>query len=544
MEFPMDDIYQMIYSFQNDFALVILLFAVIFGFILSFAVGANDSANSWGTPVGAGTVSFGIAVIFGSIMETLGAMVLSGEVIQTISGEKSVVNMKLYLSDNSTAWDEFMRGEPYLVGEKSLMLGMLSSMVASQVWQLAATYLGWPVSGTHAIISSLMGFTLVEKGIEGINVGNANPFCASGIYKVSYGLFISLFLALIIGLVIYFFVFKFAIIKKNPRGLLNKIIYTSLVFLMFTAIGFTMATAKAFKEKLPVIIESESCMHPNQKIFGFLVGICCGAVVSIIFHFAILDLLMDAVSEFRLRIGCIDGDEDEAERIETRDNKEELVMHRMDSDNNVTTVQMDKMETEMDVASEKTYDEAPEIRNVFRPLQFIVACFAALNHGGNDVGNCIGPLVTIWFIYKSPLDFGSREDSLIWMAWGGIGISLGLLAFGKRVIMTMGTKITPMTPSLGFVVVLSASFVVMTCSLFGIPTSTTHCQVMALIGSGIARGFVDTGSLKGGLSTVDLKVFRNIFLSWIITIPCSLGISAAFYAVLRVSLIGSFDSVF
>ena len=68
----MDDIYQMIYSFQNDFALVILLFAVIFGFILSFAVGANDSANSWGTPVGAGTVSFGIAVIFGSIMETLG----------------------------------------------------------------------------------------------------------------------------------------------------------------------------------------------------------------------------------------------------------------------------------------------------------------------------------------------------------------------------------------------------------------------------------------------------------------------------------------
>ena len=60
-------------------------------------------------------------------------MVLSGEVIQTISGEKSVVNMKLYLSDNSTAWDEFMRGDPYLVGEKSLMLGMLSSMVASQV---------------------------------------------------------------------------------------------------------------------------------------------------------------------------------------------------------------------------------------------------------------------------------------------------------------------------------------------------------------------------------------------------------------------------
>ena len=77
MKFIIDEVYQMIYMFQNDFALTILLFAVILGFILSFAVGANDSANSWGTPVGAGTVSFGVAVICGSVMETLGAMFLS-----------------------------------------------------------------------------------------------------------------------------------------------------------------------------------------------------------------------------------------------------------------------------------------------------------------------------------------------------------------------------------------------------------------------------------------------------------------------------------
>ena len=147
-------------------------------------------------------------------------------------------------------------------------------------------------------------------------------------------------------------------------------------------------------------------------------------------------------------------------------------------------------------------------------------------------------MVTIWYIYKKPLGDFDGEDSLVWMAWGGIGISLGLFMFGKRVIMTMGTKITPMTPSLGFVVVLSASLVVMFCSLLGIPTSTTHCQVMAVVGGGIARGVIDTNSLNGGLSTVDLKVFRNIGLSWICTIPCSMAISAALYAILRVSLIG------
>jgi len=519
MTISLDEIYEMIYSFHEDFALWILIFAVIFGFILSFAVGANDSANSWGTPVGAGTVSFGVAVICGAIMETAGAILLSSGVVKTIAGDSSVVDISLYRSNQTVEWDNFQNGEPYLEGESCLMLGMLSSMVASQVWQLAATYLSWPVSGTHAIISSLMGFTLVEKGLNGINPGSANLFCASGVYKVVYGLFLSSFIALFVGLVVYYFVYRFAITSKNPKGLRNKICYTICVFFMFTAVGFTLATAKSITA--PHIIEGEGCLNPNKTLFGFLVGIGCGVLVAVPFYFFILDRLMDSQKEFRLSLG----------KVQKRLSKENLVMHKIDSDNNVTTVEVEE-------TSEETFNEAHEIKNVFRPLQFIVACFAALNHGGNDVGNCIGPLVTIWFIYKRPLGDLAGEDSMVWMAWGGIGISLGLFMFGKRVIMTMGTKITPMTPSLGFVVVLSASLVVMFCSLLGIPTSTTHCQVMAVVGGGIARGVIDTNSVKGGLSTVDLKVFRNIGLSWICTIPCSMAISAALYAALRVALIG------
>ena len=90
------------YAFDQEYALVILLLAFGFAFILAFAVGANDSANSWGTPVGAGTISLGIAYMLGSIFETIGATFLSDKVISGVSGKTSIINMDLYRS-NETA---------------------------------------------------------------------------------------------------------------------------------------------------------------------------------------------------------------------------------------------------------------------------------------------------------------------------------------------------------------------------------------------------------------------------------------------------------
>merc|ERR1712110_296093 len=240
LSYPLYPIYQMIYSFHEDFALWILILAVIFSFLLSFVVGANDSANSWGTPVGAGTVSFRVAVLLGFVAELLGAMFLSAGVVNGIAGSKSVAKVSEYRSDNMTEWGNFMKGNEtmYLEGERALMLGMLSSMLASQIWQLAATYLSWPVSGTHAIISSLVGFTLVEKGLDGINVGQANPFCAYGVYKVLYGLFVSNILALFIGLGKYYAIYSLAITSGRPRSLRNKLTYTFLVFFLFMVMGF------------------------------------------------------------------------------------------------------------------------------------------------------------------------------------------------------------------------------------------------------------------------------------------------------------------
>ena len=88
--------------------------------------------------------------------------------MSSIAGSKSVIKMELYKSDNDTECDLFMTNsiDEMLLRERTLMLGLLTSMVASQIWQLIATYLAWPVSGTHTIISALMGFTLVENGLQ------------------------------------------------------------------------------------------------------------------------------------------------------------------------------------------------------------------------------------------------------------------------------------------------------------------------------------------------------------------------------------------
>ena len=101
-------------------------------------------------------------------------------------------------------------------------------------------------------------------------------------------------------------------------------------------------------------------------------------------------------------------------------------------------------------------------------LQVLAACFGALSHGSNDVGNCIGPLVTIWHIYRSPIHYDADSSPVYGvLVWGGLGIALGLVCLGERVIVTMGSKISRITPSLGFTVVMTSSIVVVVCSIAG-----------------------------------------------------------------------------
>ena len=106
---------------------------------------------------------------------------------------------------------------------------------------------------------------------------------------------------------------------------------------------------------------------------------------------------------------------------------------------------------------------------------------------------------------------------------GGIGIVIGLATFGVRVIRTVGQKITHLTPSRGFAAELAASTTIVVASGTGMPISTTQTLVGAVLGVGMARG----------ISAIDLKVVRNIFASWVVTIPAGASLSIVFFFILK-----------
>lgn len=166
-------------------------------------------------------------------------------------------------------------------------------------------------------------------------------------------------------------------------------------------------------------------------------------------------------------------------------------------------------------------------RIVFSFLQILTACFGAFTHGGNDVSNAIGPLIAIWLIWTEGQVSQTGYTPTIILAFGGFGISLGLLCWGRRVIKTMGEDLTTLTASRGFCIDLASAFTVLAASAMGLPVSTTHCKVGAVVSVGMVRN----------RRAVDWRIFRNIVLAWFVTVPLAGFMGGATFAVLKILLI-------
>ncbi len=156
--------------------------------------------------------------------------------------------------------------------------------------------------------------------------------------------------------------------------------------------------------------------------------------------------------------------------------------------------------------------------NTFVPLMIFTACAMAFAHGSNDVANGIGPFAAVLALVRSGGDVAQASPLPIWvLALGGCGIVLGLATYGYRVMQTIGRRITELTPSSGFCATMAAAVTVVLASRTGMPVSTTHIAVGAVMGVGLARGF----------AALDLRVIGSIFVSWVVTLPVG-GILAAF----------------
>jgi PiT family inorganic phosphate transporter len=162
----------------------------------------------------------------------------------------------------------------------------------------------------------------------------------------------------------------------------------------------------------------------------------------------------------------------------------------------------------------------------FSYLQVLTAGCVAFAHGANDVANGVGPLAGIWAIAKTGMVTQAAPVPRWILFLGGVGIVLGLAVFGRRVIETIGKKITHITPSRGFAAEFAAASTVLFLTKLGMPVSTTHTLVGAVIGVGFARG----------IAALDLRVVRNIMASWLITLPATIVFAMVFFQAFRMFL--------
>jgi PiT family inorganic phosphate transporter len=401
---------------------VLLVLAVIFGFYMTWGIGANDVANAMGTSVGSGAITVKQAIIIAAIFEFAGAFIAGGNVTSTI--RKGIV-------DPSGLADQ-----PEL-----LVFGMLAALLAAALWLMIASTKGWPVSTSHTIVGALVGFAVAGIGVEAVQWVKIGQIAASWIISPALGGFLAYLLMMSIR--------KLILNTENPFESAKRWgpVYVFLV-------GFIISLVTMFK----------GLKHLNLELTAlqsFVAAIGFGIVVAFIGW-----LLINKV--------------------------------------------------EVDKEADRDYHFA-SVEKIFVPMMIFTACAMAFAHGSNDVANGIGPLAAVASIIKSGGEVAQTAELPLWiLVMGGLGIVLGLATLGYKVMQTIGTRITQLTPSRGFCATLAAAATVVLASRTGLPVSTTHIAVGAVIGVGLARG----------VGAIDLRVIGSIVVSWVITLPVG-GVLAA-----------------
>lgn len=406
-----------------EYAVVLVVLAIVLGLFMTWGVGANDVANAMGTSVGSGAITVRKAIIIAAIFEFTGAVVAGGHVTSTI--RKGIIDAS------------------FVPAPEILVYGMLAALLAAGLWLLVASYFGWPVSTTHTIVGSLIGFGVVGLGVDAVDWNQVAGIVASWLVSPLLGALIAFLLAMSVR--------YFILDTDSPMESAKKAgpVY---VFIM----GMLIALVTLFKG----LTHLDLTLTTTQTL---VIALIVGAVVALVGRALI-------------------------QRIE------------------------------VDPEAERDFHYAG-VERIFAPLCVFTACAMAFAHGSNDVANGVGPLAAVVSIATTN-EVAQDSPLPIWiLLLGGTGIILGLATMGYRVMKTIGTKITELTPSRGFCAELAAASTVVLASRLGLPVSTTHIIVGAVLGVGMARG----------VAAIDLRVVVGIVTSWIVTLPIGATLAAFFF---------------
>lgn len=468
---------------------LLTVIVLLVGFYMAWNIGANDVSNAMGTSVGSGALTLRRAVILAAILEFSGAFFVGGTVSETMQGQ--LIDVTQFVSTPNI-----------------LIFGMCGALLGTGLWLQLASYFGLPVSTTHAIIGAILGFGALTLGVTGIEWGMIGSIALSWVIS-----------PLLSGVISYAI---FGILQRQILFNLNPALATKRhipIFLFFVFFIFSLSLIFNGLGRIDLQLT-----FVQAALISLLVGlIACGIGFIIV-----------------RRLPTPETSQTPAAIVlpQTLISLEKAIKHlrrvrsnELDATHYKITHLLEEMHTLKGQLRQETSfiartSEYNVVEKAFGFMQVISACFVAFAHGANDVANAIAPVASVLETIKHGVLASTAPVPSWLLAFGGVGIVIGLATWGWRVIETIGRKITELTPTRGFSAEFGAAITILIASKMGLPISTTHCLVGSVLGVGLA----------GGIRAINLRTLREIALSWIITIPASALMSILCYYALSAML--------
>ncbi|HDZ4974652.1 TPA: inorganic phosphate transporter [Campylobacter jejuni] len=473
------------FGYISQHQLILFILASIFGIFMAFNIGGNDVANSFGTSVGAKTVTIKQALIIAAVFELSGAIFAGAEVTKTIRSGIVIF--------------------PNSLDSMLFVIIMLAALLSSGVWIFIATKKGLPVSTTHSIVGGIVGASIMMGLLKFDGIQTLSMIKWSEILKIAISWIASPLLGGIVAYIIYSYIDKkilkpseklnddFKNIKKERKKFKEK------YFLNLK----TKSQEEQIKELSAIVLdeeEQENNFYRNKikkfkdqekdiDIYSILkthmpiIACIAAAIISAMFLFKGLNNVstLDILQNFWI-IGIIG------------------------TISYVVTFAIVKIvkKTELN----KTTDR------IFSWFQIFTASSFAFSHGANDIANAIGPFAAILDVLKNGTINATSPVPFAALAMFGVALVAGLWFLGKEVITTVGSKLATIRSTTGFSAELGASIVILLATQFGIPVSSTHILIGAVLGIGVYN------------KNANWIMMKPIGLAWIITLPAA-GIMAA-----------------
>lgn len=477
---------------METYLLVILVLATVFGFYMAWGIGANDVANAMGTSVGSGALTLKRAVIVAAVFEFSGAVFVGMHVSETV--RKGIVDPAIFTGDGL-----------------SFMLGMLASLLAAGVWLQIASLKGWPVSTTHSIVGAVVGFGLIYGGMQAIYWDKLGSIVASWVVSPLLSAFISYF--------VFTFLLRKIFYKPNPYHSAKKLAPV-IVFVVFAMLTLTLVFKGLKNLNLDLSLPAAFAVASAVGLVASLVGVWLISRIPDPAHDA-ANGEDEAVTDPSV-VRALEKAAKHLERVRL------AAPGRMKTDvaDTINEVRRLRFESARRYQYHTDSVEYQGVEKLFAYLQILSACFVAFAHGANDVANAIGPMSAVISVALAGGEsIAAKAPVPLWvLALGGVGIVLGLAMWGWRVMETVGRQITALTPTRGFCAEFGAATTIVVATKLGLPISTTHTLVGAVLGVGLARG----------IGAVNLGTVRDVALSWVITIPAGAALAVVFFLGLRV----------